>query len=133
LWALIGNPKLWQGREKRTPKHHTRDDVLCLNQDQVNFLLLLIHYFEKLKFNFLQLCTLLDYVLHEALLNGQEMLESRVSLILQCLPLSAVPQLVRHLAASFHSSEKAAVSRQLLLRLYLSVPVLVSIYVIQLF
>ncbi|XP_059480068.1 integrator complex subunit 1 [Neocloeon triangulifer] len=106
LWALIGNPKLWQGREKRPSKHQSRDDILCLNQKQT--------------------CVLLDYVLDEALSSGQDLSDSRVSLILQCLPLAYLPKLVRHLAATLQSPETSTVGRQLLLQLYLAVPVLIT-------
>ena len=36
LWALTCNPKLWQGREKFTPKHHSPEDILGLNSFQVS-------------------------------------------------------------------------------------------------
>jgi integrator complex subunit 1 len=35
LWALTCNPKLWQGREKFTPKHHSPEDILGLTAAQV--------------------------------------------------------------------------------------------------
>jgi len=35
LWALTYHPKLWQGREKCTPKHHSPEDVLGLTPPQV--------------------------------------------------------------------------------------------------
>lgn len=35
LWALTCNPKLWQGREKFTPKHHSAEDILGLTSAQV--------------------------------------------------------------------------------------------------
>jgi integrator complex subunit 1 len=35
LWALTCNPKLWQGREKFTPKHHSPEDILGLTSAQV--------------------------------------------------------------------------------------------------
>lgn len=38
LWALARNPRLWQGREKLTPKHQEPVDVLGLNEEQVCFL-----------------------------------------------------------------------------------------------
>lgn len=34
--ALTRNPRLWQGREKHIPKHHTPESVLHLSKDQVN-------------------------------------------------------------------------------------------------
>ncbi|XP_046407555.1 integrator complex subunit 1 [Ischnura elegans] len=35
LWALMSNPKLWQGREKLTPKHYTLEDILGLTKSQL--------------------------------------------------------------------------------------------------
>ncbi|XP_071443700.1 integrator complex subunit 1 [Hetaerina americana] len=35
LWALMSNPKLWQGREKLTPKHYTSEDILGLTRPQL--------------------------------------------------------------------------------------------------
>jgi len=35
LWALTYHPKLWQGREKCTPKHHSPEDILGLTPPQV--------------------------------------------------------------------------------------------------
>lgn len=35
LWALARNPRLWQGREKLTPKHQEPVDVLALTEEQV--------------------------------------------------------------------------------------------------
>lgn len=35
LTALTQSPKLWQGRDKGTPKHHHSEDVLHLNNQQV--------------------------------------------------------------------------------------------------
>ncbi|XP_065331836.1 integrator complex subunit 1 [Cloeon dipterum] len=107
LWALIGNPKLWQGREKRPSKHQVRDDILGLSLEQA--------------------CVLLDYVLEEALVvGGQELSDGRVALLLQCLSLEYLRPMVRHLAACLQSADKAAVSQQLLLQLYLAMPVLIN-------
>ncbi|CAB0014865.1 unnamed protein product, partial [Nesidiocoris tenuis] len=38
LKALTCNPKLWQGREKHTPKHYKPEDVLYLDRDQLKTL-----------------------------------------------------------------------------------------------
>ena len=35
LEALTRNPRLWQGREKHIPKHHTPESVLYLTKNQV--------------------------------------------------------------------------------------------------
>ncbi|KAF4517621.1 hypothetical protein B566_EDAN002852 [Ephemera danica] len=124
LWALIGNPKLWQGREKRTPKHHSVEDIMSLSTQQV--------------------CVLLDYVVEEAqghtgqadassgsvpLLSTsrqREVLEGRVPLLLQCVRPEDLYRLARHLAPNMMAREgsRSRVSRLLLLQLYLSVPAL---------
>lgn len=36
LTALTQSPRLWQGRDKGTPKHHHSEDVLRLNNEQVS-------------------------------------------------------------------------------------------------
>lgn len=35
LWALTCNPKLWQGRDKFTPKHYVPENVLLLQKWQL--------------------------------------------------------------------------------------------------
>jgi integrator complex subunit 1 len=35
LWALTCNPKLWQGRDKFTPKHYIPENILLLEERQL--------------------------------------------------------------------------------------------------
>lgn len=35
LWALTCNPKLWQGRDKFTPKHYVPENILLLQKEQL--------------------------------------------------------------------------------------------------
>lgn len=35
LWALTCNPKLWQGRDKFTPKHYVPENILLLEEQQL--------------------------------------------------------------------------------------------------
>lgn len=35
LWALTCNPKLWQGRDKFTPKHYVPENILLLGERQL--------------------------------------------------------------------------------------------------
>lgn len=35
LWALTCNPKLWQGRDKFTPKHYVPENILLLEERQL--------------------------------------------------------------------------------------------------
>ncbi|XP_063229314.1 integrator complex subunit 1 isoform X2 [Bacillus rossius redtenbacheri] len=105
LWAMTHNPKLWQGREKFTPKNQALENVLQLTPNQ--------------------LLTLVDYMLDEAhgcdagdALGG---LESRLPLLLQCLEGDAEVGLVaRHLLR--RTGDKATTARQFLLHLYLHIP-----------
>ena len=73
LWALTCNPKLWQGRDKFTPKHYVPEDVLLLSEKQ--------------------LLNLVAYLVEEAInICNQEnrsaaltRMESRLELLLHCL------------------------------------------------
>lgn len=35
IWALTRSPRIWQGRDKTTPKHHTPENILRLTPEQV--------------------------------------------------------------------------------------------------
>lgn len=45
LTALTQSPKLWQGRDKGTPKHSHAEDVLHLNKEQVVVIYLVIFFY----------------------------------------------------------------------------------------
>ncbi|CAG2055499.1 unnamed protein product [Timema podura] len=87
LWSLTCNPKLWQGREKFTPKHHTPENVLQLTDTQLQ---VLVDYILK------EGCELEAVDTRESAL---EKMESRLSLLLHCLETDKEIGLVtRHLA-----------------------------------
>lgn len=73
LWALTCNPKLWQGRDKFTPKHYVPEDILFLTVEQ--------------------LLNLVAYVVEEGVVtNNREnrktalhKMEARLDLILHCI------------------------------------------------
>lgn len=78
--ALIGNPRMWQGRDKGVPKHNNVEFILCLDDDQVH--------------------TFIDYILCENAIDSKQLSE-RVEMFLQCLPmhrrnLNAICDYVRH-------------------------------------
>lgn len=65
--ALIRNPKLWQGRDKGTPKHQQIEYVLKMNDQQ--------------------LTVFADYALNEATAaTDSDKLSARVEMLLQCAP-----------------------------------------------
>lgn len=88
LWALTCNPKLWQGRDKFTPKHYVPENILLL--------------YEK------QLLTLIAYIVAEAVIicNCQSRntalarMDSRLDLLLHCVSTDdhLVSSVVRYLA-----------------------------------
>lgn len=73
LWALTCNPKLWQGRDKFTPKHYVPENILLLSEKQ--------------------LLVLVAYVVDEAItLNERQgrnsaltQMETRLELLLHCI------------------------------------------------
>lgn len=65
LSALTSNPKLWQGRDKFTPKNYKMEDVLELDDAEVN--------------------NLVGYVVGEASEAGVMKMSSRLSLLIPCL------------------------------------------------
>lgn len=73
LWALTCNPKLWQGRDKFTPKHYVPENILLLSERE--------------------LLTLVAYVVAEAVIvydrQGRNaaltQMETRLDLLLHCV------------------------------------------------
>lgn len=63
IGALIQNPKLWQGRDKATPKHQQIEYVITMNSAQIQ--------------------VFVDYVLSECL-SDDEKLSGRVEILLKC-------------------------------------------------
>ncbi|PNF16802.1 hypothetical protein B7P43_G18054 [Cryptotermes secundus] len=119
LWALTCNPKLWQGREKFTPKHHSAEDILGLTSAQT--------------------LALVGYIVEEALLTVRESethlqqialdkMESRLPLLLQCTSggqeMAAVARYLVDIMSA-KTGTKSDIAHQLLLKLYLRIPGLI--------
>ncbi|XP_049803946.1 integrator complex subunit 1 isoform X1 [Schistocerca nitens] len=110
MWALTCNPKLWQGREKFTPKHYSQEDVLNLTREQ--------------------LLVLVEYIVEEAVMTSgigeyQDKMELRLPLMLQCLSQHEDRALVaQHLitVAAAKNGVRSEVAQKLLLQLYLRIP-----------
>lgn len=89
MWALTCNPKLWQGRDKFTPKHYVPENILLLHEKQ--------------------LLTLVAYIVAEAVIiyNCQNRnialarMDSRLDLLLHCVSTDdhLVASVVKYLAA----------------------------------
>ncbi|KAK9737777.1 Protein of unknown function (DUF3677) [Popillia japonica] len=102
LTALTQSPKLWQGRDKATPKHYHSENVLHLNTQQLQ--------------------RLLDYILQEAREadddEWERKMESRVSLLQHSISTSLKP-IILHLLKKTDSCNRA---EHLLMMLYVSIP-----------
>lgn len=112
LWALTSNPKLWQGREKNTPKHAIPENVLCLSV--------------------IQLQSVVTYIVEEAAQDSGDSLESRLPLLLQCTEenVELVARIVKHLlniaTNDAFKGVKSDMAHQFLLRLYFKIPGLIK-------
>lgn len=112
LWALTSNPKLWQGREKNTPKHYVPENVLCLSVPQLQ--------------------SVVSYIVEEAALDNGKSLESRLPLLLLCTEenVELVAHIVKHLlniaTNDANKGLKADVAHKFLLRLYFRIPGLIK-------
>ncbi|XP_012280876.1 integrator complex subunit 1 [Orussus abietinus] len=114
LWALTCNPKLWQGRDKFTPKHYVPENVLLLTNAQ--------------------LLNLVAYLVAEAVIicNRQNrnaaltQMETRLDLLLHCVSEDdyLIAAVVRFLAGQMMESENqhSDMAHQFLLHLYMKIP-----------
>nr|XP_022905448.1 integrator complex subunit 1 [Onthophagus taurus] len=101
LTALTQSPKLWQGRDKATPKHYHSEDILCLTMPQI--------------------LKMVDYILEEAELEEHDFIrkmESRLPVLISCenLQLSIY---VKHL---MKKTETNPMAKHLLLISYMEKP-----------
>ncbi|XP_021917589.1 integrator complex subunit 1 [Zootermopsis nevadensis] len=116
LWALTCNPKLWQGREKFTPKHHSPEDILRLTSAQT--------------------LALVGYIVEEAVItdaegeslsrqNASDKMESRLPLLLQCTndgqEMAAVAKYLVDIMSG-KTGLRSDVANHLLLKLYFRIP-----------
>lgn len=99
--ALIRNPKLWQGRDKGTPKH-----------EQIEYVL---------KMDGMQMAVFADYIISEGNID-LERLSSRVHVLLQCAHPETfnLRDLVANVRASKVSNE--TIKNKFLQQLYLNIP-----------
>lgn len=99
--ALICNPKLWQGRDKGTPKHEQIEYVLKMNDKQI--------------------AVFADYILNEGSINLDK-LSSRVEVLLRCAPphLFNIRDLVYYVRDCKTANED--VKKKFLQKLYLNNP-----------
>lgn len=122
LASLTQSPKLWQGRDKSIPKHNHIEDVLHLTKEQV-FFNLPQEKLEKFSgfFPFLQVITLVQYILEEANVNENDWdkrMEARLPVLLQSIKTYAKP-VVEWLLSQANENYKASL---LLLTIYISLP-----------
>lgn len=117
LKALTCNPRLWQGRDRFTPKHHRPEDILGLSLAQI---LVLAEYMVA------EAETTNDSgASAETLLQG---MEQRMPLLLRCLEGSEhTATVTRHLVSLSRKNglQEATVASLLLLLLYLRLPAVI--------
>lgn len=100
IGAFIRNPKLWQGRDKATPKHEQVENVIDLNPNQIR--------------------VFADYILNESLLDPEK-LTYRVEVLLKCVHRNELN--LNNLISYVRNSEvDAVVQRKFLQQLYLNFP-----------
>ncbi|XP_025155435.1 integrator complex subunit 1 isoform X3 [Harpegnathos saltator] len=114
LWALTCNPKLWQGRDKFTPKHYVPENILLLQQQQ--------------------LLNLVAYIVAEAIsiCNMQNRnaalakMYVRLDLLLHCISVEnhLIASVVIYLAERMmgNSSVDSDMTHQFLLHMYMKIP-----------
>ncbi|XP_064459431.1 integrator complex subunit 1-like [Ornithodoros turicata] len=115
LQACMFIPKIWQGRDKKIPKHYIPEKILLFSPDQV--------------------CCMTDYIIEELLMKpGQEReeeakLSSRLPLLEQgCTDQILISSVVCHLVSIIQSEPaRRGAAKDLLVELYLCVPSIISI------
>lgn len=100
IGAFIRNPKLWQGRDKATPKHEQVENVIDLNSNQIR--------------------VFADYILSESLLDPEK-LTYRVDVLLKCVHRNEF-NLKNLISYVRNSDTDAVVQRKFLQQLYLNFP-----------
>ncbi|XP_012235506.1 integrator complex subunit 1 [Linepithema humile] len=115
LWALTCNPKLWQGRDKFTPKHYVPENILLLEERQ--------------------LLNLVTYLVSEAVIicNMQNRnaalarMDIRLDLLLHCISTEdeLISSVVNYLAERMMDNidkDSADMAHQFLLHMYMKIP-----------
>lgn len=100
MWALTCNPKLWQGRDRFTPKHYIPENVLLLTDKK--------------------LLTLVAYLVAESEIFCKEQsrdaairrMESRMDLLLHCMSTEdkLIANVVHYLVEQMMSCERFVIS-----------------------
>lgn len=101
LEAMTRNPRLWQGREKHIPKHHTPESVLHLGQGQ---LLCMIEYIIE---ESVEVCASGEIAQTQASDGNLEnrpafldTLEARLPILMESFQKEFLPEVVRQIASS---------------------------------
>ncbi|KAG5319212.1 INT1 protein, partial [Pseudoatta argentina] len=115
LWALTCNPKLWQGRDKFTPKHYVPENILLLEERQ--------------------LLNLVAYIVSEGVIickmqnrnAALARMDIRLDLLLHCISTedSLIPNVVNYLAERMMDNtdaDSADMAHQFLLHMYMKIP-----------
>ncbi|XP_011171982.1 integrator complex subunit 1 [Solenopsis invicta] len=115
LWALTCNPKLWQGRDKFTPKHYVPENILLLEERQ--------------------LLNLVAYLVSEAVIickmqnrnAALARMDIRLDLLLHCISTedSLISNVVNYLAERMMDNTNADsmdMAHQFLLHMYMKIP-----------
>ncbi len=100
IGAFIRNPKLWQGRDKATPKHEQVENVIDLNSNQIR--------------------VFADYILSESVFDPEK-LTYRVEVLLKCVHRNDF-NLNNLISYVRNSDVDAVVQRKFLQQLYLNFP-----------
>ncbi|XP_061168184.1 integrator complex subunit 1-like [Saccostrea echinata] len=122
LWACHQIPKIWRGRERRTPKNHTPENVLGLNP--------------------YHLIALINYIVEESILlfpdskgedkkvftSRQTSIASRIELLMLCIAdnHSNLQRVVTHIRDIPSTSSSKMLYQQLLVELYSQCPKVIS-------
>ena len=115
LWALTCNPKLWQGRDKFTPKHYVPENILLLSDKQ--------------------LLTLVAYVVAEAVIVNERQgrnsaltqMDTRLDLLLHCVSseeyrTAGVVEYLAELMMRNDYNTQSDMAQQFLLHMYMKIP-----------
>lgn len=100
IGAFIRNPKLWQGRDKATPKHEQVENVIDLNSNQIR--------------------VFADYILNESLTDPEKM-TYRVEVLLKCVHRTEF-NLKNLIAYVRNSAIDTVVQQRFLQQLYVNFP-----------
>ncbi|XP_022317209.2 integrator complex subunit 1-like [Crassostrea virginica] len=122
LWACLQIPKIWRGRERRTPKNYTPENVLGLTPDH---LIALIKYTVE---EAILLCPESEAGDKRVAMERQNCIANRVDLLMSCLAenhshLQAVVSFIRSIPPS--STDKM-LYQQLMVELYSQCPKVIS-------